>query len=140
MHPTNVFSSGSIVRGNSRNGLAIRTGGELNPGTGQRAKVTIANLGALPATLRLFEVAASNGFAAGRLGLAIREEGGGAERRVFIGEIGGVPPDGIELGSFGAGESRTYRFTVLLAKDTPEEEWGRSAGAAYEWEAVFGGR
>jgi hypothetical protein len=140
MNPVNVSSSGSIVQGNSSNGFAIFSGADLKPGGGRRAEVTIVNLGALPATFRLFEIAASNGFAAGRLGLSIQEQRIGAGRRVYVGEIGGVPAEGIDLGRFEAGESRTYRFTLLLSGDTPEAELGQSAGAAYEWEAVAGGR
>jgi hypothetical protein len=45
---------------------------------------------------------------------------------------------GIGLGRFEVGESRTYRFTVLLAKDTPKDELERSAGAIYEWNLAPG--
>jgi hypothetical protein len=133
MNPTNICSSGSIVQANSRNGFAILTGTELEPGSGQRAEVTIVNLGALPAPFRLSEVNASNEFAAGRIALAINEFHDDMGRRIFLGEIGTVPADGIDLGRFEAGELRTYRFTVLLVKGTPKDELERSAGAIYEW-------
>jgi spore coat-associated protein N len=133
MNPTNICSSGSVVQANSRNGFAILTGADLEPGNGRRAEVTIANLGTLPAAVRLFEASASNEFAAGRLTLAIKELLDDAGRRIFLGEIGTVPPGGISLGRFEAGESRIYRFTVLLAEGTPEGELERSAGAVYEW-------
>jgi len=139
MNPTNVLSSGAMVQANSREGFAIFTGTHLRPGQGQRAEVTIVNLGALPARFMLSEHAASNDFAAGRLGLAIHEQRGDGSRRIYLGEVGTVPAEGIDLGSFEAGESRTYRFTVLLDRETPEAELGRSAGAAYEWRAVLGG-
>lgn len=141
MNPANVTSSGSLVRASSRNGVAIHAGPGLKPGQGQRAEVTIVNLGALPAAFRMRETSPSNGFAPGRLGLAIHELDGQARRRLFLGEIGAVPADGIDLGRFEAGESRTYRFTVMLAKDAPVEELDRAAGAAYEWlAAAAGGR
>ncbi len=139
MKAANVLSTGSMVQANSREGFAICAGAHLRPGQGQRAEVTIVNLGTIPARFVLSEHAPSNDFAAGRLGLAIhelREDGG---ERVFLGEIGAVPAEGIDLGMFEAGESRTYRFTVLLDRETPEGELGRSAGAAYEWRAVLGG-
>jgi hypothetical protein len=75
------------------------------------------------------------------LGLAIHELRYDANRRrIYLGEIGGVPTAGIELGRFEPGESRTYRFAVLLSAETPESEWARSAGAAYEWRAVPDGQ
>src|SRR5689334_353284 len=119
----------------------IAAGPGLKPGQGQRGEVTIVNLGALPAAFWLRERSASNDFAAGCLGFAILELSENARRRVFLGEIGAVPTEGIDLGRFEAGESRTYRFTVMLAKDTFTEELDRSAGAVYEWLAVsVGGR
>jgi hypothetical protein len=137
MNPANVSSSGSLVRGASRHGIAIFTGSELRPRSGLRAEVTIVNLGALSARFRLNEVDASNGFSAGWLGLAIHEYRYDMDRRrIYLGEVGGVPDEGIELGRFAPGESRTYRFSVLLSAETPEREWARSAAAAYEWNAV----
>jgi len=133
MNPTNVCSAGNLVQADSHNGFAIFAGPDLQPGEGRRGEITIANLGTMPATLRLFEAGASNEYAAGRLALEIKELCGNAGRRIFLGEIGTVPPAGIDLGRFEAGESRTYRFILLLRKGTPVEELGRSAGATYEW-------
>lgn len=137
MIPANVSSSGSLMRGASRHGIAIFTGGELRAGTSLRGEVTIVNLGALPARFRLREVGASNGFSPGWLGLAIHEyRYDTGLHRIYLGEIGGVPAEGVDLGRFEPGESRAYRFTVLLSAETPERERSRSAGAAYEWDAV----
>jgi hypothetical protein len=138
MNPTNICSYGSIVQADSRNGFTIFTGTDLEPGNGLRAEVTIANLGTLPAVFRLSEASASNEFPAGRLALGIKELREDAGRRIFLGEIGTVPASGIGLGRFEVGESRTYRFTVLLAKDTPKDELERSAGAIYEWNLAPG--
>lgn len=140
MNPANVLSAGSMVQANSREGFALCTGTDLLPGRGQRAEVTIVNLGTLSARFVLSEHAASNGFSAGLLGFAIHELREHGKRRVYLGEIGKLPAEGIDLGQFEAGESRTYLFTVLLAKKAPETELGRSAGATYEWRAVLGGR
>lgn len=141
MNPANVTSSGSLVRASSRAGASIVAGPSLKPGQGQRGEVTIVNLGSLPALFRLLERSASSEFAPGQLHLAIHEIGAGASRRIYLGEIGDVPAAGIDLGRFEAGESRTYRFTVMLAKGDPVEEPGSVAGATYEWlAAAVGGR
>lgn len=138
MHPANVCSSGSLVEWNSRNGFAISTDPDLTPGDGQRAEITIVNVGALPGPVRLSEAYASNEFAAGHLALEIKELHGHVDRRIFLGEVGLLPAAGIDLGRFEAGESRTYRFTLLLTKDSPGSEQQRSAAASYEWRTCTG--
>ncbi|HEX5928128.1 MAG TPA: hypothetical protein VFY48_01925 [Solirubrobacterales bacterium] len=141
MNPANVTSSGSLVRASSRNGALIAARPDLKPGQGQRGEVTIVNLGALPAVFRLCERSASNDFAAGQLHLAIHEAGAGANRRIYLGEIGSLPAEGIDLGRFEAGESRTYRFTAMLAKDASGAGPRDVAEATYEWlAAAVGGR
>lgn len=135
MNPANVSTAGGLIRGSSRDGVAISAGAGLRPGSGLRSEVTIVNLGVLSAVFRLHEMEASNGFATGVLALAIHELRPSGAGRIYLGEIGEVPDDGIDLGRFEAGESRTYRFTVFLAKDAPENELGRSAAASYRWTA-----
>jgi hypothetical protein len=136
MKPLNVASSGGLVRRSSRDGILILVEGQVPRGTGMCSEITIVNLGLLPAAFRLFEAGASNDFAAGVLGMAIHELRSSGTGRIYLGEIGEVPADGIDLGPFAAGESRTYRFTVFLAKDAPESELTSSAGASYRWVAV----
>jgi len=133
MKPLNVASSGGLLRKSSRDGIVILVEGQLPRGSGMRSEVTIVNLGLLPAIFHLNEANASNDFASGVLTLAIHELRGDGCGRIYLGEIGGVSGDGISLGLFAAGESRTYRFTVFLAKHTPEDELAGSAGAAYCW-------
>lgn len=142
MNPANVCSAGSLVRARSRNGFKFSVGADLQPGGGRRAEVTIVNLGTLPGMFRLFEAEVVNEFPSGRLLLAIKEFcDGSAVRRVFIGEVGKLSANGIDLGRFAAGESRTYRFTVALAHDAPEGEADAVASAVYEWRpAGDGGR
>jgi hypothetical protein len=135
MNPVNVCSSGNLVLANPRNGLAIFAGTDLEPGGGRRAEVTIANLGALPTALRLSETSVSNEFPSGRLFLEIKEFYGAAGKRIFLGEIGTVPKDGLDLSGFRGGESRTYRFTLLLRNGTLNSAGERSARAIYRWNA-----
>jgi len=139
MIPANVSSSGSLVSGRSRRGIALLTGADLQPGSRMRAEVTIVNVGALPARFRLFEVDATNGFAPGVLGFFVNELRPDGDRRVYLGEMGGFPPEGVDLGRFEGGESRTYRFTVFVPRKVSAEELGASAGATYEWSAVSDG-
>jgi spore coat-associated protein N len=134
-----VTGSGNLVRASSGEGAVLVAGPDLKPGQRQSGEVRIVNLGTLPVRFRLCERSAGTAFAPGRLGLAIHELTEDARRRLYLGEIGSVPD--LDLGCFEAGESRIYRFTVLLAKSTPKGELGRAAGAAYDWLAApLGGR
>ena len=51
-------------------------------------------------------------------------------------DIGKVPAEGISLGSYAAGEARTYRFTATFSKESPNSDQGKVAKADYEWDAV----
>jgi hypothetical protein len=137
MNAANVCSSGCLVQTNSRNGFSILAGPDLEPGDGRRAEVTIVNLGSIPTAFRLSETRASNEFGTGHLALEIKELRCDAEKRIFLGEIGAVPAEGIALDQFEAGESRTYRFTLLLRKGAPDDERERSASAAYKWNLAW---
>ena len=55
---------------------------------------------------------------------------------VYSGDIGKVPAEGISLGSYAAGEARTYRFTATFSKESPNSDQGKVAKADYEWDAV----
>jgi len=136
MNPANVCTSGDPVKASSRNGFTLSTAADLAPGHGERAEVTIVNLGALPAALRLLETSASNEHPAGSLALEIRTIREGASERIFLGEVGGVPESGIDLGPFGPGESRTYRFTLFLRNGAQRNGRVRRAEATYAWTAA----
>jgi hypothetical protein len=134
MNPAHVCNSGNLVQEASRSGFAILLSPDLDPGEGRLGEIVIANLGVLPAVLRLSELNASNGTAPRRVALAIDEIDGPGRRRIFLGDIGGVPADGLDLGRFEPGEARTYRFTALLRKSSAGAE-RKSVTAAYEWTA-----
>ena len=64
-----------------------------------------------------------------------------ADPRIWHIVTGEYPPDlggvsDIDLGSFAAGEARTYKFTVTLDQAAGNADQGKSATADYEWTAV----
>ncbi len=129
----NIHSSGALVTANSENGVAIYTGADLRRFGIRSGKVTVANLSPFAARFKLFEVDASNSFAPGSLTMVIDDISGEDLVSVYRGDIGGLPAEGIDLGSFAPSESRTYRFIVVLAVDSPAADRAGEAGAAYEW-------
>ncbi|HEX5928129.1 MAG TPA: hypothetical protein VFY48_01930 [Solirubrobacterales bacterium] len=138
-HPArNVHSFGPLVEANSTEGIAISTGYDLRPGEVRIGTVRIANASSRPASFRLAEDAASSDFGAGELTLEIAESDGEGSTLLFTGEFGDFPPEGIDIGSFEAGEERAYRFTLSCSVDALGSRLDRVAGAVYEWTAVPG--
>lgn len=135
-NPANTFSSGTLVQSNSKSGVAIVTGSNLKPGDVRSGEVTITNTGSLAGTFKLVESNASNAFGAGNMTLKIDDVSGKTPVNVYSGDIGKVPAEGIGLGSYAAGEARTYRFTTTFAQNAPNSDQAKVAKADYEWDAV----
>lgn len=135
-NPANTFSSGNLVQSNSKSGVAIVTGSNLKPGDVRSGEVTITNSGSLAGTFKLTESKASNGFGEGDMTLKIDDVSGKSPVSVYNGDIGKVPAGGIGLGSYAAGEARTYRFTATFAQGSPNSDQGKVAAADYEWDAA----
>lgn len=135
-NPANTFSSGTLLQSNSKNGVAVVTGSNLKPGDVRSGEVTITNTGSLAGTFKLSESNASNGFGAGSMSLKIDDVTGQKSVNVYSGDIGKFPAEGINLGSYPAGEARTYRFTATFNKEAPNSDQGKVAKADYEWDAV----
>lgn len=135
-NPSNTFSSGTLLQSNSKSGVAVVTGTNLKPGDVRGGEVTITNTGSLAGSFRLTEANASNGFGAGDMTLKVDDVTGSKVVSVYSGDIGKVPAEGIGLGSYAAGEARTYRFTATFASASPNSDQGKSAKADYEWDAV----
>jgi hypothetical protein len=137
--PRHVHSSGSLIARSTDSGVAVFSGDDLRAGSVRSARVTIVNAGALPGRFALVELGAANSFAAGDLAMVIDDVSGKRPVVAYRGDIGGVPPGGIDLGEFEPGEERSYRFLLALALDSPNGGQGRSAGAFYRWGFVAAG-
>lgn len=111
--------------------VVLRVGPELRPGESQRGAVTIINASHLPAPVTLLEQDAASQPGDEAIALEIEETGGIPSRRIYLGRMGGVPGDGIDLGRFLAKESRTYRFMVLRSRGVCPRPF--SAHATYSW-------
>lgn len=130
--PGQRFVSGTLLQSNSRAGSAVLTAAGLRPGGTAQGTVTITNGGTLAGVLRLSETAATNTFAAGSMAVRVTDVATGAV--VFDGDVGtmGSRP----LGTFAAGESRTFRFVATLSSAAPPADQGKAAGATYVWDSA----
>lgn len=129
-------TSGSLKQTNSKDGKAIFTLDNMKPGDTVNGTLTLKNTGTLPADFSLTEVASSNGFTASNLTLQIVDTAT-PDTSVYSGTFGGLT-DGAKntLGTWAAGEAHTYRFTVKLDGDTPNDDQGKTAGATFAWDSV----
>jgi hypothetical protein len=133
--PHNTGSAGLLITANSENGVAIFTGYDLEPGDVRSGRVTIANRSPAAGRFKLTEAEASNNFSSGELTLAIDDITDDDDHlSVFGGEIGGLPTGGIDLGCFEPGQSRRFRFLVMLDLNASNPDRDMGAGAAYEWD------
>jgi hypothetical protein len=131
----NTFTSGTLLQTNSKDGASIVTGSNLKPGDTKTGEVTIKNTGTLAGDFVLSETNATNGFTAGALTVKVDDVTVAASpKNVYTGDLGGLAKK--SLGSFAVNEARTYRFTVTLGQSAPTTDQGKSATAAYEWDAT----
>lgn len=134
-NPSSVVTAGSFDQVNSRDGSAIFDVTNIKPGDTVKGSVTITNDSSMPGLYKVTEVA-SNGFTGNLLTMEIVETGPAGARTVLTKSAFGALPDVTELGTFAAGETRTYAYTVHLDISAGNDEQGATASATYTWDGV----
>jgi len=131
-------TSGTLSHTNSKDKQAVFTLTDMKPGDTVNGTLTLKNTGSLPADFSLTEVSSTNGFTGSNLTLDIVDTTvAGSPVSVYSGDFGGLA-DGVkkELGTWPAGATHTFRFTVKLDTNTPNADQGKTAGATYAWDSV----
>ncbi|RHW26504.1 hypothetical protein D0Z08_14355 [Nocardioides immobilis] len=128
-------TSGSLTHTNSKADQAVFNLPTMKPGDTVNGTLTLTNTGTLPAAFSLTETSSSNGFTGDNLSLTITNTTSGAT--VYTGSFGGLV-DGTKtaLGTMQPGAAATYRFSVQLAQATGNGDQGKTATAAYKWDAI----
>lgn len=124
-----VVASGTLTQSNSKANAAIFNVTNLKPGDTASGDVTITNTGSLPAVFAVTETA-TNGFT-DKTNLVMTVTQGTST--VFTGTFGTMGTQ--SLGTFAAGEARTYHFSTNLKSAANNTEQGKSASASYSWDA-----
>lgn len=127
---SSTYASGTLTQTNSKADSAIFDAGNLKPGDVVVGQVTITNDGSLPAVFSLTEVGATNGFAGTNLQMKVTE----GSNVVYDGTFGGLGTK--PLGTFAAGEAKTFTFTTTLDINAGNGDQGKSAAASYTWDSV----
>ena len=98
---------------------AILSGHDLVPGDRVKGSLTIANTGALAGSFTLSGTVRGSTRLAEQLMLTVRERSHGANSLVYSGSLAGLRA--VKLGVLGAGEARTFRFSVSFRATTSND-------------------
>lgn len=132
VNTSNAYTTGTLTQSNSKADAAIFNLSNLKPGDTLDGTVTISNTGSLASTFTLKETA-TNGFTdKANLQLVITQQG--VIEPIWSGTLGDLAS--VDLGSFAAGETRTFTFSTSLAQSAGNEEQDKTATATYTWDAV----
>ncbi|MET1038051.1 MAG: TasA family protein [Aeromicrobium sp.] len=128
-------TSGTLSQSNTKANAAVFNLTNIKPGDVVNGSLTIKNTGTLPATFSLTETASANGFTAANLTLDITNTT--TKKVVFSGTFGDLV-DGTktDLGLVGPGVSNDYTFSAKLAASTPNDDQGKTASAAFQWDSI----
>jgi spore coat-associated protein N len=118
-------AAGSLTIDNSLDGQALLNASAMSPGESRVGQVTIANSGNIPGDFTLLDSALSDSgsvvpFSTVAQLLVQDVTNPGLPVTIYSGTLAGLGP--IALGSFAAGEARTYQFTVTFPNGTPAQD------------------
>jgi spore coat-associated protein N len=148
-NPSNTFSSGNLAQSNSKEGAAVLTAVKMLPATSTNGTVTITNSGDVAGTFTLSKTSltdtpgANGGQLSSVLDLKVEDVTIPASPvSVYSGKVGAMGAQ--SLGSFAAGEARTYKFTITFpdggvpsSPTTGDNAYkGSSMSVGYQWDAA----
>lgn len=148
-NPANTFSSGNLAQTNSSSG-AVLTASKIKPGDpASTGTVTITNSGDIPGTFTLSKANVADtagpngGTLSSKLNVLVQDVTiAGSPVSVYTGAIGAMPAQ--SLGTFAAGASRTYKFSVTFpdggtpaSTTTGDNAYrGSSLSVDYQWDSA----
>jgi len=135
-------AAGVLAITNSHDGQAILTATAMRPGEARIGQVTITNSGNIPGDFTLQQSSVTDTPAPTPFSivaqLVVQDiSNPSAPVTIYAGTLGGLPSTA--LGSFDAGDTHTYRFTVTFPNGTPAHDnplMGASTTVAYDWSAT----
>jgi len=147
-NPSNTFSAGNLAQSNSKEGAAVLTATKMVPGSSTNGTVTITNSGDVAGTFTLSKTSltdtpgANGGQLSGVLDLKVEDVTKASPVAVYSGKVGAMGAQ--SLGSFAAGEARTYKFTITFpdggvpaSATTGDNAYkGSSMSVGYQWDAA----
>lgn len=135
----NAYTAGTLTQSNDVTGALFNLT-NLKPGDTVSKTVTIKNTGSLPASFSLSGTA-TNGFSADMLSFNVKEGSTALVTQSSLGATAAVslPSASVAVPAIKAwapGETHTYTFTVALSALAPNTDQGKTASAAFTWDAI----
>jgi hypothetical protein len=136
----NAFTTGTLTQTNSVTGALFNLG-NLKPGDSISKDVVIKNSGTLPATFKLGGTATNNFADPSLLTLTVTEGAKSVVAKTTLANLASVslPSSSAAtplVAAWNPGESHTYTFTVALDVTAGNLNQGKTASAAYTWDAI----
>jgi hypothetical protein len=142
-----MASSGTLELSNSLNGAAVFTARNMRPGSSASGMVSVSNTGGADGGFSLSQanLVDTPGPLGGRLSDHVRlnveeiSNGGSTAQSLYMGVLGGLGSRA--LGTLGAGQTRSYRFTVDFPEGGAGDNLFQSASVKvdYVWAATGAG-
>jgi len=127
------FAHGGLELAASQQSAILSARG-LVPGDEVSGSLTIANTGALAGSFTLSGAVHGSTRLAEHLLLMVRERSHGANSLVYSGSLAGLRA--VKLGVLGAGQARTFQFSVSFRQATSDAFQGLRTSADFTWTAV----
>ena len=126
-----TVTAGTLLQTNSKAGASILNLSNMKPGDSVYGQVVITNTGTLGSIFSVTETDASS-FTPGVLTEKIEDvTNASSPTTVYSGVFGSAGTKA--LGTWAAGEARTYRVTVTLLSSATNTEQGKQASATFAW-------
>lgn len=130
------LAAGSIQLSSSKPSEAILSASEMKPGESREGTISIGNQGDVAGNMTLRATGLMGAALAAVVALKIEDVSGGAIKE-YEGKLGSF--DSVALGSFAAGATRKYRFTLSWPEAAAEASLqGVSTSLTLQWEVANG--
>ncbi len=129
---TASLAAGAVQINSSLPNQAIVAAAGMRPGESRQGTITIANQGSVAETVTLKATGLSGAALASAIELKVEDTTGGGSTQVWSGKLGTFSSVG--LGSFAAGATRSYRFTLSWPSTSNEASLqGTSTSLTFQW-------
>jgi hypothetical protein len=124
--------AGSIQLSSSAPNQAIVAAGGMRPGDSRQGTISIENKGTAAGTVVLKASGLTGAALAAVIDLKVEDTTGGGSTQIWSGKLGSF--GSVDLGSFAANVTRTYKFTLSWPAAASEASLqGASTSLTFEW-------
>lgn len=132
------LATASIQLSSSAAGQAVVAASGMRPGESRQGTIAIGNKGAAAGTVALKASGLTGTALAAAIDFKLEDVTGGGSVQKWSGKLGAF--GSVELGSFGAGATREYRFTLSWPSALDDSSLqGASTSLAFQWHGTAKG-